>query len=89
MYQDTSYLYMEFSHTSFLGDDPAPTNKFTINAETGLIETTSNVLDRESLVARGFTYTLFIEGMDNGGSMGGTNRSVSSTIIDSSDTLFV
>lgn len=60
-----------------LGDDPAPNNRFTINTGTGLIETTSNVLDRESLIARDFTYTLFIEGTDNGGSMGDTNRSVS------------
>lgn len=60
-----------------LGDDPAPNNKFTINSETGLIETTSITLDRENLIARDFIYTLFIEGTDNGGTMGDTNRSVS------------
>ena len=67
-------------HTLYLlhvGDDPAPNNKFTINAETGLLETTSNLLDRESLVSRDFTYILFIEGTDDGGTAGGTNRSVS------------
>ena len=67
-------------HIYLLGDDPAPNNKFTINAETGLLETTGNLLDRESLVSRDFTYTLFIEGTDDGGTAGGTNRSVSQAL---------
>lgn len=60
----------------YQGDDSPPNNKFTINAETGLIETTSNVLDRESLVSRDYTYRLFVNGTDDGS----TNRSVSTVL---------